>query len=290
MSTPNDAVWYIMRDGQRFGPFNADAFARFEQEGQFSPTDGIWRSGTDTWIAYSDYEARKAAARLVAPEREGISTKADDKQRVLCRWARTGIRALARAPATAFRTISSNRATKNAASPGVDASPAADASAPERAVRRTATPSAGAHPEPIPSALPLSQEPDFSPLSNGPVRERPAGRATRRDSNQGQSDCIPAVLTQDVAGPSLYVPSIPRLANEGQAASHIGLELTTFRAWVSDGRLPHALRNSDKYDLKAIHLALDHMSGIASENTSNDWIERLAKSQAVGTERSQRGK
>jgi len=279
-----------MRDGQRFGPFNAGAFARFEEEGQFSPTDGIWRSGADTWIAYSDYEARKAAAGLVAPQREESSTKADDKQCVLCRWVRTGIRALARAPAAAFRTISSHRAAKHAASaasPAVDASPAPDASAPERAVRRTVTPSADPHPEPIPSGLPLSREPALRPLANGS-----AGRVTPRDSNQDQSDSIPAVMTQDVAEPSLslYVPPIPRLANEGQAASHIGLELATFRAWVSDGRLPHALPNSDKYDLKAIHLALDHMSGIASENTSNDWIERLAKSQAVSTERSQQGK
>ena len=265
MSAPNDAVWYIMRDGQRFGPFNADAFARFEEEGQFSPTDGIWRSGADTWIAYSDYEARKAAARLVAPQREGTSTKADHKQCVFCRWVRTGIRVLARAPATAFRTISPRRATKHvaSASPAVDASPAPGASAPELAVGRTVTPSADPHPEPIPSRLPLSGEPDLWPLANGSVREQPAGRVTPRDSNQDQSDSIPAIMTQGVAGPSLYGPSIPRLANEGQAASHIGLELTTFRAWVSDGRLPHALPNSDKYDLKAIHLALDHISGIA---------------------------
>ena len=58
-------------------------------------------------------------------------------------------------------------------------------------------------------------------------------------------------------------PSIPRRASEGQAAAQIGLDLATFRAWVVEGRLPHALPDCGKYDMKAIHLVLDRMSGIA---------------------------
>ena len=58
--------------------------------------------------------------------------------------------------------------------------------------------------------------------------------------------------------------SIPRLASEGQAAAQIGLDLATFRAWVAEGRLPHALPDCGKYDMKAIHLVLDRMSGIAA--------------------------
>ena len=58
--------------------------------------------------------------------------------------------------------------------------------------------------------------------------------------------------------------SIPRLASEGQAAAQVGLDLATFRAWVAEGRLPHALPDCGKYDMKAIHLVLDRMSGIAA--------------------------
>jgi len=56
--------------------------------------------------------------------------------------------------------------------------------------------------------------------------------------------------------------SMPRLATEVQAAAEIGLDLATFRAWVGDGRLPQALPDCGKYDMKAIHLVLDRMSGI----------------------------
>ena len=37
-----------------------------------------------------------------------------------------------------------------------------------------------------------------------------------------------------------------------------------FRTWVAAGRLPHALPDCGKYDMKAIHLALDRVSGIVS--------------------------
>jgi hypothetical protein len=58
--------------------------------------------------------------------------------------------------------------------------------------------------------------------------------------------------------------SIPRLASEVQAAAEIGLDLATFRGWVAEGRLPQALPGCGKYDMKAIHLILDRMSGIVS--------------------------
>ena len=283
MSAPNDAVWYVMRDGQRFGPINAEAFARFEDEGQFHPTDGIWQPGADTWIAYSDYETRKTAARFVVPQRPGSSTKADRKKCTICRWVQSSLRALGRASTTAFRGVSTHRATTHA---GSGAAPAADASlapadpTPERALGRAASPSADPNAAAIPPSPLRSYESDLPPLSNGPVLEQPTDGVTRHHSNEDQDASRPAVTTEDVVGPLQYAPSIPRLANEGLAASHIGLELATFRAWVADGRLPHALPDCDKYDLKAIHLALDRMSGIASRaNGSNDWLERLAKSQ-----------
>ena len=58
--------------------------------------------------------------------------------------------------------------------------------------------------------------------------------------------------------------STPRLVSEVEAAVQIGLHLATFRAWVAAGRLPHALPDCGKYDMKAIHLALDRISGIVS--------------------------
>jgi len=279
MSAPNDAVWYVMRDGARFGPINAEAFARFEEEGQFHPTDKIWQPGADTWIAYSDYEARKTAARFVAPQRPGSSTKADHKK-----WVRRGVLALAKALTTALRSISTHRAMTHAASgaaPAADASLAPAAPTPEPAASRAASPSVDPNTAPIPPSLLRSHEPDLRPLASGPVLEQPTVGVTRHHNSQDQDASRPAVTTQDVVGPLQYAPSLPRLANEGQAASHIGLDLVTFRAWVADGRLPHALPDCDKYDLKAIHLALDRISGIASRaNGSNDWVERLAKSQA----------
>jgi GYF domain 2 len=276
VSAPNEAVWYILRDGQRFGPFNADAFARFEEGGQLRATDGIWQNGTDTWIAYSDYEARKAAARFAAPQRAGSSTRVGHNKCAICRWVRSGVDGLARTLITAFRTHSSHGARTHAA---FAASPAAAASAPATPAREpahspTAPPAAEANLAPILASLLQSQDSDLRPLTSGPVLEQPTGDVPRHLTNQDQDESIPAVTTQDVVG-SLHAPSIPRLVNEIQAASHIGLELATFRAWVAAGRLPHALSNSDKYDLKAIHLALDHMSGIAShENASIDWMER----------------
>ena len=76
---------------------------------------------------------------------------------------------------------------------------------------------------------------------------------------------MPDVRTEDLAQASQRWSSLtPRLASEVQAAAHIGLDLATFRAWAAAGRLPHALPDCGKYDMKAMHLALDRMSGIAS--------------------------
>jgi hypothetical protein len=75
---------------------------------------------------------------------------------------------------------------------------------------------------------------------------------------------MPEAKTEDPVQALPHSPSsIPRLVSEGQAAAQIGLDLATFRAWVAAGRLPYALPDCGKYDMKAIHLALDRISGIA---------------------------
>jgi hypothetical protein len=71
---------------------------------------------------------------------------------------------------------------------------------------------------------------------------------------------------------------VARLATEQQAAGEIGLELATFRAWVACGKLPKPLRECGKYDMKAIHWALDRISGLGSPSNVLDYWreERLA--------------
>jgi hypothetical protein len=58
-----------------------------------------------------------------------------------------------------------------------------------------------------------------------------------------------------------------RLVSEKKAAEAIGLELATFREWVSSGRLPQPLPDCGLYDLKAVDAALDRISGLG--NASN---------------------
>ena len=71
--------------------------------------------------------------------------------------------------------------------------------------------------------------------------------------------------------------SVARLATEKEAADYIGLDLATFRAWVECGRLPKPIADCGKYDLKAIDLALDRISGLGSASNALDaWREQRA--------------
>lgn len=115
----------------------------------------------------------------------------------------------------------------------------------------------------------LVGEADDSRLRRFATVLRPAVAETPGSTKQDQIRKVPAAPTDDSSArvaPEAVQHSSPvaRLASEMQAAASIGLDLTTFRRWVADGRLPRALPDCDKYDLKAIHLALDRMSNIAS--------------------------
>ena len=67
----------------------------------------------------------------------------------------------------------------------------------------------------------------------------------------------------------------PRLVAEQIAAEHVGVPLTTFRHWVACGLLPKAVELCGLYDLKAVDLALDRLSGIGSPTNALDaWRER----------------
>jgi hypothetical protein len=67
---------------------------------------------------------------------------------------------------------------------------------------------------------------------------------------------------------------MPRLATEKKAAEAYGLEPATFRHFVARGLFPKPLPECGLYDLKAIDLALDRMSGIGSPaNALDRWKE-----------------
>ena len=275
MSALNDPNWYISRDNQRVGPFSADEFARFEKAGTLRPTDQVWQTGMDAWIEYSDYEASRDVAPISAGP-PSSATKAETKKCVICLLVRRGLRALTRKFITTRHGVSRQLA-KMRSVPAI--SSAADASlghSSEGAAR--ARPSAEAHPTSIRPPLVGAHEPGSPPLAYGAILRPLSGAMgdhTKQDQDRSRSD----VRIEDVAQASPHLSSsTPRLASEVQAAAHIGLDLATFRAWVAAGRLPHALPDCGKYDMKAIHLALDRMSGIASrENGLHEVVRGVTR-------------
>ena len=259
MSALNDPVWYISRDDQRRGPFSSDQFARFEEVGTLRPTDQVWQTGMDAWIDYNDYVARKSVAHLESPHRPSASGPEKDNEKcAICHLIRGGMRALTATLTTASQTVSRLLAKLS----GVHASSlASDGS--EHVPERTASPPADPPPGSVHPPLLGAQELDMRPPANGQILRHPAGRVIDH-AKQAQNSAM-AVSAEDLfqALPR-SASSIPRLASEGQAAAQIGLDLATFRAWVAEGRLPRALPDCGKYDMKTIHLVLDRMSGIAS--------------------------
>jgi hypothetical protein len=249
VSALNDPVWYISRDDQRLGPFNADQFARFEEAGTLRPTDQVWQTGMDAWIDYDDYVARASVARSERPLRPGAFGL----------LMRRGMRALTAILTAALQTVSTNLAKI----PSVRASsPAASAS--ERVPEEAASPTIDPHPAAMHPPLLGAQEPGIRRPANGQILRHPAGSVKDHPAKQAQDSAMP-VRADDLFQVLPRSPSsIPRLASEEQAAAQIGLDLATFRAWVAEGRLPHALPDCGKYDMKAIHLVLDRMSGIAA--------------------------
>ena len=74
---------------------------------------------------------------------------------------------------------------------------------------------------------------------------------------------------------------MPRLVGEKEAAENIGLPLATFRAWVESGRLPRPLPDCGLYDVKALHAALDRVSGLGSpSNALDSWRAKGGRSGA----------
>ena len=69
-----------------------------------------------------------------------------------------------------------------------------------------------------------------------------------------------------------------RLATEKEAADSIGLDLATFKAWVECGKLPGPIADCGKYDLKALDVAIDRVSGIGNASNALDaWRGKHAR-------------
>ena len=163
MSAPSDVVWYVSREGKQFGPLSADEFARLEDQNGLRPSDQVWQTGMDVWIA-TVILTRKAAARFAGKHRPSSSTKADGEKCAICLLMRKGIRALAKASMTAFRSVTTHLAKIRT----VSSSRAADASPlhpPEGAATRTVRQSADLHPAPIRPSLLGAQEPNLQRLT-----------------------------------------------------------------------------------------------------------------------------
>jgi GYF domain 2 len=255
VSALNDPVWYISRDDDRRGPFSSDQFARFEEAGALRPTDQVWQTGMDAWIDYNDYVARKSVGRSESPHRPTASGPEENEP-----FVRRGMRALTTTLKTTFHRVSTLLAKIPGARPSL---PAADS---VHLPEGTARPPVYPHPASIPPSLPGTLESGSRPFANGPILRHPASSVRgHHHTKQDQDSAMPEAKTEDPIQALPHSPSsIPRLASEGQAAAQIGLDLATFRAWVAAGRLPYALPGCGKYDMKAIHLALDRISGIVS--------------------------
>jgi hypothetical protein len=66
----------------------------------------------------------------------------------------------------------------------------------------------------------------------------------------------------------------------GEAAAYCRLSPNAFSQWVRLGRLPAAIPNTGRWDLKSIDLAIDRLSGLSLEcpNSSlDDWREERAR-------------
>lgn len=79
-----------------------------------------------------------------------------------------------------------------------------------------------------------------------------------------------------------------RLVSRDQAASYCGLSVSTFSKWVKIGRLPSALSGTSRWDLKAVDLALDSLSGLPSTHTSDVATSALDEWRAKRARQSQR--
>src|SRR5260370_41621763 len=74
--------------------------------------------------------------------------------------------------------------------------------------------------------------------------------------------------------------SSTRLASREDAARYCRLSKSTFSSWVRSGRLPRPLPGTARWDLKALDLALDSLSGIEQHSPTlalDEWRTKRAR-------------
>src|SRR3954471_19106818 len=71
----------------------------------------------------------------------------------------------------------------------------------------------------------------------------------------------------------------PRLLSRSQAACYCSVSTSTFSNWVHSGKVPPALPGTTRWDVKAIDVALDAMSGLTRQDSSalDEWRSRRAR-------------
>ena len=73
----------------------------------------------------------------------------------------------------------------------------------------------------------------------------------------------------DLNGTPDRAESFPRLRRRAKAAAYCDITPETFDDWVRKGLLPGPLPGTKRWDLKAIDLALDRLSGIESPTAAH---------------------
>ena len=74
----------------------------------------------------------------------------------------------------------------------------------------------------------------------------------------------------------------PRLVTRAEAAAYCGVNENRFLALIEAGRMPQGLDlggRGMRWDLRALDLAIDEMSGLTSGST-DDWLGRLRNGNA----------
>lgn len=74
----------------------------------------------------------------------------------------------------------------------------------------------------------------------------------------------------------------PRLVSRTEAASYCGLKPSRFSELVKHGMMPRAIPGTNKWDMRAIDLHLDKVSGIQQEKPQSA-LERWKAQQNAGT-------
>ena len=67
----------------------------------------------------------------------------------------------------------------------------------------------------------------------------------------------------------------PRLLTRAQAATYCNVSSATFSRWVSEGILPSPIPRTNRWDQRAIDIALDRIGGIQEQRVSalDGWKE-----------------